>query len=91
MQWAEVLSADAFSAFEDVGLSDTKVCNVMSLLAYFIPKSNYFTSISTTGREGNRTAVPGDYSCSRRWKRAITGFLFYPFKKYDWPSWFGWS
>ena len=26
LQWAEVLSADAFSAFEDAGLEDTKVC-----------------------------------------------------------------
>jgi hypothetical protein len=25
MQWAEVLSADAFSAFEDAGLDDNKV------------------------------------------------------------------
>ena len=25
-QWAEVLSADAFSAFEDAGLNDIKVC-----------------------------------------------------------------
>lgn len=25
MQWAEVLSADAFSAFEDAGLDDDKV------------------------------------------------------------------
>ena len=26
LQWAEVLSADAFSAFEDAGLDDKKVC-----------------------------------------------------------------
>ena len=26
LQWAEVLSADAFSAFEDAGLDDEKVC-----------------------------------------------------------------
>lgn len=25
LQWAEVLSADAFSAFEDAGLDDSKV------------------------------------------------------------------
>jgi hypothetical protein len=28
-QWAEVLSADAFSAFEDAGLDDSKVCQKM--------------------------------------------------------------
>ena len=26
LQWPEVLSADAFSAFEDPGLDDNKVC-----------------------------------------------------------------
>jgi Zn-dependent oligopeptidase len=26
IQWAEVLSADAFSAFEDAGLDNEKVC-----------------------------------------------------------------
>jgi len=26
LQWAEVLSADAFSAFEDAGLDNDKVC-----------------------------------------------------------------
>lgn len=26
LQWAEVLSADAFSAFEDAGLENDKVC-----------------------------------------------------------------
>lgn len=29
MQWAEVLSADAFSAFEDAGLNDDKVFDVL--------------------------------------------------------------
>lgn len=29
MQWAEVLSADAFSAFEDVGLNNDKVFDVL--------------------------------------------------------------
>ena len=28
MQWAEVLSADAFSAFEDAGLDNNKVLTV---------------------------------------------------------------
>ena len=27
LQWAEVLSADAFSAFEDVGLDNDEVCS----------------------------------------------------------------
>lgn len=29
MQWAEVLSADAFSAFEDAGLNNDEVFNVL--------------------------------------------------------------
>ena len=33
LQWAEVLSADAFSAFEDAGLSDIEVNNSLKLLS----------------------------------------------------------
>jgi Zn-dependent oligopeptidase len=32
LQWAEVLSADAFSAFEDAGLDDTEVSNAVKFV-----------------------------------------------------------
>jgi Zn-dependent oligopeptidase len=32
LQWAEVLSADAFSAFEDAGLDDTEVSNAVQFV-----------------------------------------------------------
>lgn len=34
IQWAEVLSADAFSAFEDVGLNNEKVFNILHITMF---------------------------------------------------------
>lgn len=48
MQWAEVLSADAFSAFEDAGLNNDKVFDVLHISV---------TARTCTHRIFSRTAV----------------------------------
>ena len=50
LQWAEVLSADAFSAFEDAGLNDSKVCwNVFVIIVDLVLEFYvYLSSILST-------------------------------------------
>lgn len=54
-QWAEVLSADAFSAFEDAGLDDGEVCSPPLVGFGFLPLLG-----QRTGGEGGRLSDSWD-------------------------------
>lgn len=49
LQWAEVLSADAFSAFEDAGLNDSKVgWNEVLIFIDLVLEFVYFSNVLST-------------------------------------------